>query len=87
MSKEDLMNAFGVSSSDFSIKLQEQIKKALIINVYLNNGDLIKIGDGSPDRLQISSIVDIANDFFTVQYDSHETDILYTAILKIEYFY
>ena len=87
MSKEDLISAFGASSSDFSNKLQDEIRKALIINVYLNNGEMIKIGDGSPERLQISSITDISNDFFTIQYDSHETDILYTSISKIEYFY
>ena len=39
MSKEDLMNAFGVSASDFSNKLQDQIQTALIINIYLHNGE------------------------------------------------
>ena len=87
MSKEDLMNAFGVSASDFSNKLQDQIQTALIINIYLHNGELIKLGQGSPDKLMASSIVDISNDFLTIQYDSHDTDILFSAISKIEYFY
>ena len=87
MSKEDLMNAFGVSVSDFSNKLQDQIQTALIINIYLHNGELIKLGQGSPDKLMVSSIVDISNDFLTIQYDSHDTDILFSAISKIEYFY
>lgn len=87
MAKEDLMNAFGVTASDFSNKLQDQIQKVLIINIYLNNGEMIKIGDGSPDKLKISSIVDISNDFFTIQFDSHDTDILFSSISKIEYFY
>lgn len=87
MSKEDLMNAFGVSASDFSNKLQDQIQTALIINIYLNNGEMIKIGEGSSDGLRVSSIVDISNDFLTIQYDSHDTDILFSSISKIEYFY
>lgn len=87
MSKEDLMNAFGVSTSDFSNKLQDQIQTALIINIYLHNGELIKLGQGSPDKLMVSSIVNISNDFLTIQYDSHDTDILFSAISKIEYFY
>ena len=87
MSKEDLMNAFGANSSDFAKRLQEQVNKALIINVYLNNGDMIKIGDGSPDRLKISSIFNISNDYFSIKYDSHDTDILYASISKIEFFY
>ena len=87
MSKEDLMNAFGVSASDFSNKLQDQIQTALIINIYLHKGELIKLGQGSPDKLMVSSIVDISNDFLTIQYDSHDTDILFSAISKIEYFY
>lgn len=87
MAKEDLMNAFGVSVSDFSNNLQNKIQKASIINIYLNNGEMIKIGAGSPDRLKISSIVNISNDFFTIQFDSHDTDILFSSIAKIEYFY
>lgn len=87
MAKEDLMNAFGVTASDFSNNLQDKVKQASIINIYLNNGDMIKIGAGSPDRLKISSIVNISNDFFTIQFDSHDTDILFSSISKIEYFY
>ena len=92
LSTKDLINAFGAASnsvirSDFSIKLKEEVQKALIINIYLNNGELIKIGDGSLERVQISDIVNISNDFFTVRYDSHDTDILFSSISKIEYFY
>lgn len=87
MSEIDLMNALGVQPHSLMKELQEKVKKALIINVYLNNGEFIKIGDGSPDRLKISSITNITNDFFTIKYDSHETNILYTGISKIEYFY
>lgn len=92
MSKKDLINAFGAASnsvvrSDFSQKLKEEVKKALIINIYLNNGELLKIGDGSLERVQISDIVNISNDFLTVRYDSHYTDILFASISKIEYFY
>ena len=87
MAKKDLMNALGVQSSDFANQLQQQVHNALIINVYLNNGEMIKIGDGSPDRLKISSIQNISNDFFTIHFDSHDTDILFSSISKIEYFY
>lgn len=87
MSEMDLMNALGIQPHSLMVELQEKIKTALIINVYLNNGEFIKIGDGSPDRLKISSITNITNDFFTIKYDSHETNILYTSISKIEYFY
>lgn len=86
MAKIDLMNALD-SSSDFSIKLQDIVKKALIINIYLNNGELIKVGDGSLEKIQVSDITNISNDFFTIKYDSHDTDILFTSISKIEYFY
>jgi hypothetical protein len=81
------MNALGVPSHSLMAELEDKVQKALIINIYLHNGELIKVGDGSPDRLKISSIVDITNDFLTIKYDSHETNILYTAIAKIEYFY
>ena len=58
MAKIDLMNALD-SSSDFSIKLQDIVKKALIINIYLNNGELIKVGDGSLEKIRISDIINI----------------------------
>lgn len=87
MSELDLMNALGVQSHSLMSELEDKVKKALIINIYLNNGELIKIGDGSPEKLKISSIINITNDFLTIKYDSHETTILYTAISKIEYFY
>ena len=87
MSKKDLMNALGVPPHSLMGELQERVKKALIINIFLHNGECIKIGDGSAENLKISSIVDITNDFLTVKYDSHETNIMYTAIAKIEYFY
>ena len=87
MSKEDLMNALGGSPHALMDELQKRIKNVLIINIYLYNGEIIKIGDGSPDKLKISSIINITNDFLTIKYDSHETNVLYTAIMKIEYFY
>lgn len=88
MTKEDLIKAFGSNSNDFSVHFKEQVQKALIINVYLNNGDMIKIGDGSLDRLKISAISNISDTFFTITYDSHQaTDILFTSISRIEYFY
>ena len=48
---------------------------------------MIKIGGGSPHRLKMSSIINISNDFLTIKFDSHDTDILFTSISKIEYFY
>lgn len=87
MTKEDLMKAFSSYSNDFSAELKEQAQKALIINIYLNNGEMIKIGDGSPDRLKISAIINIGDTFLTIAYDSHQTDVLFTSISKIEYFY
>lgn len=88
MTKEDLIKAFGSNSNDFSVHFKEQVQKALIVNIYLNNGDMIKIGDGSLDRLKISAISNISDTFFTITYDSHQTtDILFTSISRIEYFY
>lgn len=87
VAKEDLMNALGVQTSDFAENLKKQVQRALIINIYLNNGDMIKIGGGSPHRLKMSSIINISNDFLTIKFDSHDTDILFTSISKIEYFY
>ena len=83
----DLVNALGVSSNALADELKNRIDKGvLIINIYLANGEMIKIGDGSPERVKISSIVNITNDFLTVKYDSHETNIMYNSIVKIEYF-
>lgn len=88
MSKEDLMNIIGSSSTNSLYdELKKRVKTALIINIYLVDGEQIKIGPGSPDRLSVSSIINITNDFLTIKFDSHQSNIMYNGIKKIEYFY
>ena len=88
MSKEDLINIIG-SSSTHSLynELKEKVNTALIINIHMISGECIKIGPGSPDRLTVKSITNITNDFLTIRFDSHQTNIMYNGISKIEYFY
>ena len=86
MSKQDLMNAFNIGSNPLIDELKVQIKECSTINIYLLNGELIKLGAGSLELLKLSAITNITDSFLTIQYDSHRTDILYTAIAKIEYF-
>lgn len=73
--------------TDLQQELCSRVDKVLIINIYLLNGECIKLGAGSKDMLKVSDIINISDTFLTIKYDSHETNILYTSILKIEYFY
>ena len=86
MSKEDLMNAFNLSSNPLCDAIQAQISESTTMNIYLLNGELIKIGAGSLEMLKLSAIINIDESFLAIQYDSHITHIPYTAIAKIEYF-
>lgn len=76
-----------IIENDIKFELKNRMDKVLIINIYLLNGECIKLGAGSKDMLKVSDIVNISDTFLTIKYDSHETNIMYTSILKIEYFY
>lgn len=85
MSKEDLLQALHAPSyhtlyTEFLNKIQDYE----IINIFLVDGELIKIGSGS--KLKKSNIITITPDFITIQYDSHITDVMFTAIKYIEYY-
>lgn len=85
MSKTDLMNAINGSSAHtlYDVFL-DKIKSYSIINIYMMNGELIKIGGDS--NLRKKNIADITPDFITILYDSHLTDYMFSAIIKIEYY-
>lgn len=72
-------------NKDIQDELKSRISKALIINIYLLNSECIKLGSGS--MLKVTDIINISDTFITIKYDSHETNVFYTSILKIEYFY
>lgn len=85
MSKEDLLQALHAPShhtlyTEFLNKIQDYE----IINICLVDGELIKIGSGS--KLKKNSIITVTPDFITIQYDSHITDVMFTAIKYIEYY-
>ena len=81
MSKEDLMKMMGSSSHLFSTTLLPRIQDSSIVKVYTISGDCIKIkGDKN------TKVVDITNDYVTVKFDSHMTDIMFSAIEKVEYY-
>ena len=85
MSETDLRKLMEQGNS-IALELKERIKTATIVNIYTFNDECIKLGPGSDDKLEISSIISINDDFITIQYASHITNILYNAISKIEYF-
>ena len=85
MSKDDLLNILDSSSthtlySDF----MKRIENYQIINIYLVDNELIKIGSGG--QIKKHNILSVTPDYITIQYDSHVTDIMFSAIKKIEYF-
>jgi hypothetical protein len=84
MSELDLQKIIGGNS--IKNELKDRIKTSLIINIYTVNNECIKIGAGSDDNLSISSIVNIEDDFLTIRFESHDVNILYNSIVKIEYF-
>lgn len=84
MSKEDLMNVLGTSSSHSLSNLKDKIQPYEIINIYLTTGELIKIGNGS--NIKKEDIIDVTSDFITIKYDSHITDVMFTGISKVEYY-
>ena len=85
MSKEDLLQALNAPSyHTLYIEFLKKIQDYEIINIFLVDGELIKIGSGS--KLKKSNIITITPDFITIQYDSHITDVMFTAIKYIEYY-
>ena len=85
MSKEDLLNiGFASTESNFYKRLQKGIDQSTIVNIYMVDGELIKIGSGS--KIKKEAIIYIDNDIITIQYDSHQTDILINNIKKVEYY-
>lgn len=85
MSKDDLLNILDSSSTHtLYSNFIERIKSYQIINIYLVDNELIKIGSGG--QIKKHDILSITPDYITIQYDSHVTDIMFSAIKKIEYF-
>lgn len=85
MSKEDLMNIIG-SQSHHTLydTFLDNIKNRTIINIYMVDGELVKIGGDSD--LTKDNIFKITFDCITIKYDSHLTDYMFSAIKKIEYY-
>lgn len=85
LSDLDLQKIIGNTNS-IKNELEKRMKTASIINIYTLNNECIKIGSGSIDNLKKSSVINIADDFLTIRFETHDTDILYSSIVKIEYF-
>lgn len=82
MSKADLMKLMGDSSvHTLYDELPLKIKQSSIVNLYTIRGECIKI-KGEKNI----SVIDITPHYITVQFDSHTSDYMYTAIEKIEYY-
>lgn len=82
MSKADLMKALDLSSvHTLYDTLADDISKSVIVKLFTIGGECVKIkGD------KHISVINITPDFITVQFDSHKTDYMYSAIEKIEYY-
>lgn len=82
MSKQDLMSVINSSSVHALYDtLLPRIKDSSIVKIYTLNGDCIKIkGD------KTICIIDITDSYITVKFDSHISDIMFSAIEKIEYY-
>ena len=85
MSDLDIQKIMGTTNTTKNI-IKERVKNALIVNIYTNTGECIKLGGGSPDKLTIESIYSINDDSITIAFSSHLTDIFYSNIVKIEYY-
>lgn len=82
MVKADLMKALDSSSvHTLYDTLQKNIDKSVIVKLYTTNGECVKIKGE-----KYISVIDITPHYITVQFDSHKTDYMYTAIEKIEYY-
>lgn len=86
MSKDDLMNLIGGENNHTLYKeFKDKIQQSTIINVYMiGDKQPVKIGKGG--EVEKTEVIKITPDYFTIQYDSHKTDYMYTGIKKIEYF-
>lgn len=85
MSKKDLMNIVDSQSHHALYNtFLETIQHYSIINIYMVDGELIKIGGDSD--LTKGNVFKITPDFITIKYDSHLTDYMFNAIKKIEYY-
>lgn len=82
MSKADLMKALDSSSvHTLYDTLEKKLSQYSLVNLYTVNGECIKIkGD------KYISVIDVTPDYITIQFDSHVSDYMFTAIEKIEYF-
>lgn len=81
MTDIDLMKALNVPPSSFYLDLKEKVDKFAIINVHTISGKVIKIKGSTTIHL-----INIEPDYLTLQFDSHQSDIMFSAIEEIEYF-
>ena len=85
MSKEDLLNLLPSTSDTFFIEhLQKNFSSHTIINIYMSDGELVKVGSGS--HIKKDAVKEINSIFITIEYDSHKTDYFISNIVKIEYY-
>ena len=81
MSKEDLIKMMGSSSHLLSTTLLPRIQDSSIVKIYMMSGECIRIkGDKNV------KVVDVTDDYITVKFDSHMTDIMFNAIERVEYY-
>ena len=82
MSKADLMKALDSSSvHTLYDTLEDNMRQSSIVKLYTVAGDCIKIKGE-----KYISVIDITPDFLVIQFDSHKTHVMYSAIEKIEYY-
>ena len=82
MSKADLMKALDSSNvHTLYDTLEERLARSSIVNMYTVTGECVKIKGEKH-----ISVANIPPDYISVQFDSHISDYMYTAIEKIEYY-
>lgn len=77
MSEEDLMGILGTNHQAY---MESILKDYLILIIYLSDGDSVTIGAGGVKKKRVSCTPYALE----VQYDSHKTDYLYDAMVRIE---
>ena len=82
MSKADLMKVLDSSNvHTLYDTLENRLHSHSLVNLYTVTGECVKIkGD------KHISIIDITPDYISIQFDSHVSDYMFTAIEKIEYY-
>lgn len=82
MTALDLKEIMGTSSAHtLSLELKNKIENSAIVNIHTVTGECFKIkGD------KYTRIIAITPDYITIRFDSHVSDVMYSAIEHIDYY-